>query len=96
MTEIPASLKRLYYQSWHRGTREMDLILGQFADQFLATMTPAEQMEYADLLKESDSDLWGWIGGNLPIPLDKKIDLLEKIKAFYSVSFRQISRSSDS
>lgn len=76
------TLKRLYYQSWHRGTREMDLILGQFADQFLATMSPEHQVEYALLLEESDSDLWGWVSGSSAIPLDKKGGLLEQIKAF--------------
>ena len=31
--------KRLRYRSWHRGMKEMDLILGRFADRALATMT---------------------------------------------------------
>ncbi len=83
MNEISPFLKRLYYQSWHRGTREMDLILGRFSDQFLETMTSEQQAEYAFLLEESDSDLWGWISGNLTIPSDKKSSLLERIRDFY-------------
>ncbi len=86
MTDTHPTLKRLYYQSWHRGTREMDLILGRFADQFLQTMTPKEQAEYALFLEESDSDLWGWISGSLEIPLDKKSSLLEKIQSTFSPS----------
>lgn len=83
MIDTKPILKRLSYQSWHRGTREMDLILGQFADQFLQTMTSKEQAEYALLLEESDSDLWGWISGSLPIPLDKKSSLLERVMSTF-------------
>jgi antitoxin CptB len=31
--------KRLLFRCWHRGTREMDLILGRFADAEIATLS---------------------------------------------------------
>ena len=83
MDENSLLIKRLRFQSWHRGTRELDLILGQFADQFLKSMTAEQHSEYALLLEENDADLWDWISGALTLPRDKKGILLEQIRKFY-------------
>jgi antitoxin CptB len=42
--------KRLRFRSWHRGTREMDLILGRFADAHLAAMDRGQLDRYGRLL----------------------------------------------
>lgn len=63
-----ARLRRLSMRSWRRGTREMDLILGPFADQHLAAMSKAETGHYEALLEEADQDLFPWISGALPAP----------------------------
>ena len=59
---------RLRYRSWHRGTREMDLLLGSFADAYLADFTEAELNEYEAILLLSDPDLYNWVTGNQPLP----------------------------
>lgn len=51
-------------RSWRRGTKEMDLILGAFADRHLESLSPAELDAYEDLLDENDRDLHEWIGGS--------------------------------
>ncbi|MGH6916010.1 MAG: succinate dehydrogenase assembly factor 2, partial [Geminicoccales bacterium] len=56
-----ARRKRLRYRAWHRGTKEMDLLLGRFADAQLAGMTPAQLDAFEALLCESDPDLYDWI-----------------------------------
>lgn len=61
-------LKRLAMRSWRRGTKEMDLILGAFADARLAAMTPSMLDRYEALLDENDHDLYAWISGALPMP----------------------------
>ena len=38
--------KRLSFRSWHRGTRESDLILGRFADAHLATFDDGQLDRY--------------------------------------------------
>lgn len=65
-----ARLKRLGMRSWRRGTKEMDLILGPFADVRLGEMTPAELDVYEALLAEDDQSLYGWIarGATPPAP----------------------------
>lgn len=58
-----ARLKRMKMRSWRRGTKEMDLVLGPWAEAHLAGLTEAELAEYDALLAENDQDLMAWILG---------------------------------
>jgi antitoxin CptB len=64
-------IERLRYRSWHRGTREMDLLMGSFADANLSAFTPAQLDEYEAILQEIDPDLYNWIAGIEALPPDK-------------------------
>lgn len=67
--ETPESrLKRLRMRSWRRGTKEMDLILGPYADAHLAGMDGAALDAFEALLAENDTDLYPWITGAQPVP----------------------------
>ena len=68
METAEARLKRLAMRSWRRGTKEMDLILGPFADAHLAAMDAATLAAYDILLEENDQDLLPWVLGQLPAP----------------------------
>ena len=69
MTETPdARLKRMAMRSWRRGTKEMDLVLGPWADAQLAAMTPAQLDLYDALLEENDQDLLPWVLGQTAPP----------------------------
>lgn len=62
MIETPEiRLRRLTMRSWRRGMKEMDLILGHFADDVLAELSPADLDEYERLLSENDQDLYLWV-----------------------------------
>jgi antitoxin CptB len=61
-------LKRLAMRSWRRGTKEMDLILGPFADARLSTLGQAELDLYEALLEENDQDLIGFVLGQTLAP----------------------------
>lgn len=64
MTETrDTRLKRLKIRSWRRGTREMDLILGPFADAELVRLPDAELDAFEALLEENDQDLYAWVSG---------------------------------
>jgi antitoxin CptB len=74
--------KRLLFRCWHRGTREMDLILGRFADAEIATLSENElgQLEY--LMDVPDPDLYAALIGNvLPAP-EYANGLFARIKSF--------------
>lgn len=69
MSENPeARLKRMRMRSWRRGTKEMDLILGPFADAELAGLGPEDLAHYDAVLNESDTDLLPWVLGQRPAP----------------------------
>ena len=71
-------LKRLKMRSWRRGMKEMDLILGQFADNHLASLSASELDAHEALMAETDTDLYQWISGQLPAPKEfqSSIDLI--------------------
>ena len=76
-----ARLKRMRMRSWRRGTKEMDLILGPYADARLDGMAAAALDLYDALLEENDQDLYPWVSGAQPCP-PQYLELLTEIAAF--------------
>jgi antitoxin CptB len=74
--------KKLQFRSWHRGTRELDLILGPFADAAIETLDAAELDHYERLLDLQDSDLMDWAIGATPLPSGFDSPLYRRILAF--------------
>lgn len=69
MTETAeARLKRMTMRSWRRGTKEMDLVLGPWADAHLAGLDAGRLEVYEALLAENDQDLMAWIFGQATPP----------------------------
>ena len=77
-----ARLKRLRIRAWRRGFREMDLILGSFADQYAHTLDEAELAAFEALLADDDQDVYGWIIGREPPPGIHNTSLLKKLQVF--------------
>jgi len=46
--------RKLLFRSWHRGMREMDLIMGRFADASIGQLTQAELAQFEELLEVPD------------------------------------------
>lgn len=67
MHEAAAEARRRRLRAWRRGTREMDLILGPFADARLAGLDAAGQALFDRLLAENDHDLYQWITARLVV-----------------------------
>ena len=63
-----ARLRRMRMRSWRRGTKEMDLILGPYADERLAGMGADALDLYDALLAEGDGDLYAWVAGRSAPP----------------------------
>ncbi|MBK8083457.1 MAG: succinate dehydrogenase assembly factor 2 [Devosia sp.] len=79
---LPMRLRRLRFRAWHRGTKEMDLLLGPFADARLEGMAEAELDRFEALLEEADTDLLKWLTGQEPAPADADRALLSELLAF--------------
>ena len=74
------TIKRLRYRSWHRGCKETDLLLGRFADEKLALLTPPQLAVYERLLEESDADIWDWLNGHpAPVEYAELLALLKRL-----------------
>jgi len=77
MTEtIDVRRKRLRFRSWHRGSKEADILLGNFAERRLAALTPEQLDRYETLIGEQDIDLVSWITGNQPVPAEFDHDVM--------------------
>lgn len=74
-------LKRLKMRSWRRGMKEVDLMLGPFADGHLDSMSIAEVDAYEALLAEMDQDILAWATGAADAP-DSHADQIKKIVDF--------------
>lgn len=82
-------LRRLHMRSWRRGMKEMDLILGPFAEGPLTGLSSIELDNYEILLQQNDQDLYRWIAarvagrGDLQGPPELEL-LLDRIAEFAS------------
>jgi antitoxin CptB len=74
--------KRLLFRCWHRGTREMDLILGRFADAEIGNLSDAEIEQLEALIELPDPDLYNAFSGHAEIEPAYADGIFKKIKAF--------------
>lgn len=82
MTEnIEDKRKRLQFRSWHRGTRELDLIMGTFADRNLSGFSDIALDQYDQILTYPDPDLYNWITGVEAVPANFMSPVMEKLVA---------------
>ena len=74
--------KRLLFRCWHRGTREMDLILGRFADAELGGLADLEVTQLESLIELPDPDLQAAFVGEGFIPEEYRTPLFYRIREF--------------
>jgi len=68
MEDRNTRLKRLKLRSWRRGMKEMDLILGEFADKHLEKLSAEELDAHEQLMDQPDQDLYAWMSGAQSVP----------------------------
>ncbi|MCV2881277.1 succinate dehydrogenase assembly factor 2 [Actibacterium sp. XHP0104] len=71
-------LKRMLMRATHRGIKEMDIILGNYARANLSVMEPAQLDQLDALMEENDQDLYQWVSGQMAAP-DRFAALIERI-----------------
>jgi antitoxin CptB len=76
--------RRLKFRSWHRGIREMDLILGPFADAQLAALSDVELDEYETWLDIPDQQFFAWVNGSETTPYDIDTTMFRRLCDFYT------------
>jgi len=74
--------RKLLFRSWHRGMREMDLIMGRFADATVTQLTQDELAEFEQLMEVPDRELLAWITGEADVPPDYDTALFRRLREF--------------
>ena len=82
--ELTARQRRILFRSWHRGMREVDLLLGRFANAEIGSLTECELDGYELLLEAQDRDIFSWLTGEAQTPSAHDTEVLRKIRAFHS------------
>ena len=81
--ELAVRRRKLKFRSWHRGMREMDLIMGRFAEAFVDSMPAAELDDYERLMELPDPELLGWVLAERAPAAGVNAAMLEKLRAFH-------------
>jgi len=74
--------RRLLFRCRHRGIREMDLVLGRFADAHLAALSDAELDELERWLEIPDQQIFAWVNGSEPTPPELDSALFKRLRTF--------------
>jgi antitoxin CptB len=76
--------RQILYRAWHRGMREMDLIMGRFADAEVGTLSDEELTEFERLIEVTDRDLLSWITGEIEMPSNYDTSLFRRLQGFHT------------
>ncbi|ACP53699.1 MAG: succinate dehydrogenase assembly factor 2 [Rickettsia slovaca] len=71
--------KKLFYRSKNRGCREMDYILGSFAEKYLSLMDETKLGSYSLILDQNDNDLYNWINNKSSAPSYLDAEIIDKL-----------------
>jgi|TARA_B100001971_G_scaffold196991_1_gene205279 antitoxin CptB len=83
MNNINLLKKKILYRSEHRGTKEMDLLLGHFVNKYINEFNIVELNQLGDLLNFDDDSLFKWYlnkKDEIKIPNNKVSNLLKNFK----------------
>jgi len=74
--------RRLMFRAWHRGMREMDLIMGRFAESAMGQLTAAELIDFENLMEVPDREILAWITGETDVKADFDTALFRRLRDF--------------
>lgn len=80
--DIAIRRRRLRYRAWHRGTKEMDLVLGPYADAHIEAMGTPELDRFEAFIDQEDTVLLKWVIGQEPVPATADSALLDSLISF--------------
>ena len=76
-------IKKIIYRSSHRGTKEMDLLLGKFVNKYVYTFNKYELNDLNLLLNIDDEILYKWYlnqASESSVPINRVSKKLKKFK----------------
>jgi antitoxin CptB len=75
--------RKLLFRAWRRGVREMDLIVGRFADAHIDTLDEAALDDFERLIEAPNAELYAWVIGAENVPANYDTEVLAKLRAFH-------------
>ncbi len=81
-SELEPRRRKLVYRACHRGTKEMDLVLGGFVQNVIAELSEAELDELEKIIALPDPSLSSWLIGKEPVPPEFDTKLMASILSF--------------
>ncbi|VAW19358.1 Succinate dehydrogenase flavin-adding protein, antitoxin of CptAB toxin-antitoxin [hydrothermal vent metagenome] len=82
-TELNSARKRALYRAWHRGTKELDLILGRYCEAHIDKFDDGELALFEKLMENEETDLQAWLMGQVEIPSNDQGKMLSRIRNFH-------------
>ncbi len=75
--------RRLLFRAWRRGVREMDLIVGRFADARIEEFDATELEAFEQLIEIPNAELYAWIVGDEAVPSEQDTPVLRQLISFH-------------
>ena len=88
--ERAARLRKLSFRAWRRGFKEADIILGNFADDHLPTMSDVDLDIFEVLLEVPDQDLYGWIIEREVTPEAFQSEIMKSLNTYYKTAYTKL------
>jgi antitoxin CptB len=85
--ELDTRRRRASYRAHHRGTKEMDLLIGRYADARLASFSADELSHFEAFLSLPDPMLQAWVFSGTGVG-DDFAGLLADIRVFHRLAER--------
>ena len=82
LSDLELRRKRLRYRAWHRGTQEMDLVLGHFVDAHIEQFNSSDLGRLELLMDEQDTDLLRWVMGQVDVPKNVDAEMISRLADF--------------
>ena len=76
--------KRILFRAWHRGTREMDLLMGRYAESAVDAMSNDDLTIFEALIEVPDRDLFAWITNKEEVASNYDTAVYQALKAFHT------------
>jgi len=75
--------RRLLFRCWHRGTKELDLIMGRFADAHLKEFSDDDVSVFEALMAVPDQEMYAWVTGAQAVEPEYDTPMFRRLRDFH-------------
>ncbi len=76
--------RKLLFRAWRRGVREIDLIVGRFADAFIDKFDTPALDDFERLIEVPNAALYAWVTGGERPPAEHDTAVLRDLIGFHT------------